>query len=161
MAPAQAASPEPVRFSDSGSDIDTNFCGTGETVYWTFSVRGVEFLSPNGAPEYANVIHGVATLTYGDTTLVNRFAGRFTEVIVSGDPEGIHTHAFTNIGLPELWKYERGGVITLDAGTISFLVTSNGDEFISEEIVFNGPHPQAESGFELFCELIPAALGII
>jgi hypothetical protein len=39
--------------------------------------------------------------------------------------------------------------------------TFDGDEFIGGEIVVNkGPHPQAESGFELFCQIMPEALGL-
>ncbi len=158
---AQAANPERVPFGDSGTDIDKDFCGTGKTVYITYFFQGAEFLSPNGKFEYANISHSVTTLTYGDVTLVNRSAGRFADVIVSGDPEGIHTHAGTNLGLPELWKYQSGGVLILDAGSITFLDTFNGDEFISGEVVFNGPHPEAASDFQLFCEVIPGALGIV
>ena len=42
-----------------------------------------------------------------------------------------------------------------------FQDTFDGDEFISSEIVINnGPHPQADSDFELFCEFMPEALGL-
>jgi hypothetical protein len=156
---AQAASPIPTPFADSGDDVDTDFCGTGETVQIHYSFKGVEFLEPKNA-NYAHVAHGVATFTYGDVTLVNRFASRFTDVTVSGDEEGIHTHEFTTLGLPELWKFEHGGVITLDAGSITFIELFDGDEFISGDVVIRGPHPQAESDFELFCQVIPEALGI-
>jgi hypothetical protein len=68
---------------------------------------------------------------------------------------------FTNKGLPELFKTPHGGVLTRDAGYIVFRDTFDGDEFIAGEIVVNrGPHPQADSDFELFCQIIPEALGL-
>ena len=52
-------------------------------------------------------------------------------------------------------------MLNRDAGYIVFHDTFDGDEFISGEIVVNrGPHPQAESDFELFCEFMTDALGL-
>lgn len=54
-----------------------------------------------------------------------------------------------------------GGVITRDAGRITFLVAfDENDVVVSEEFFSSGPHPQADSNFELFCQVIPEALGI-
>jgi len=48
-----------------------------------------------------------------------------------------------------------------DAGLIVFATTFEGDEFISSETVLvKGPHPEAESDFALFCEVVTEALGI-
>ena len=48
-----------------------------------------------------------------------------------------------------------------DAGYIVFHVVFNGDEPLSSEIaVDRGPHPDAESDFALFCEVVPSALGL-
>jgi len=162
VAPAEAKSPEPTPFSiNDPTDTDPDFCGTGEAVDITFSAKGVDFLSPNGGLEFASVGHGTVTYTYGENTVIQHFAGLFTDEIVSGDPEGVHVHAFTNVGLPEQFRLQGGGVITLDAGTITFFVRFNGDEFVSDEgFTFNGPHPQAESDFTLFCDVMPEALGI-
>jgi hypothetical protein len=107
--------------------------------------------------------NGYVTLTNPLTGafVTNRFAGPLWEKLVSGDPAGLHVQDTIVKGLPELWKSSRGGVITRDAGYIVIRNTFDGDTFISSEIVVNkGPHPQAESDFELFCELIPPALGI-
>ena len=42
-----------------------------------------------------------------------------------------------------------------DAGYIVFRVTFDGDTFVGSEIVVNkGPHPQADSDFELFCQIM-------
>jgi hypothetical protein len=93
--------------------------------------------------------------------VINRFAGPFWEELVSGDPDGAHVTEFTNKGLPELFKTPHGGVLTRDAGYIVFRDSFDGEEFLGGEIVINkGPHPQADSDFELFCQIIPEALGL-
>jgi len=71
-------------------------------------------------------------------------------------------------GIPERIKTSDGKVLTKDVGRIVFATVwdANGtpddrgdDEFISEEIIFEaGRHPEAESGFERFCEVVVPAL---
>jgi hypothetical protein len=149
-------------FRDVGTDVDPDFCGTGQQIDIAFNVRVNEWLAPHQG-DYKSTASGTVTFTNpltGDT-VINRFAGPFWDEIVSGDPEGIHVHEFTNRGLQELFKTPHGGVITRDAGYIVFRDTFDGDTFISGGIVINhGPHPQAESDFELFCQFMPAALGL-
>jgi hypothetical protein len=54
-----------------------------------------------------------------------------------------------------------GPVLLRDAGLIVFEITFEGDEFISQEtLLVKGPHPDAESDFTLFCEVMTEALGI-
>jgi hypothetical protein len=159
-APAHAAPPQPEKFSFTEPFTDTDFCGTGETVEGTFSVKGVMFLSPKNA-DFAEVARGKQTFTFGGTTVIGHFAGRFTRELVSVGQNGERTIAFTAKGLPESFRLKGGGLLTRDAGTITFLVTldENG-ELISETFTASGPHPQADSGFTLFCDVIPEALGI-
>jgi hypothetical protein len=159
---AHAADPQVNHFRDVGTDVDPDFCGTGQQIDIAFDVLITEWLAPNQA-DFRNTVSGKVTFTNpltGDT-VINHFAGQFLDETISGDPEGLHVHEFTNIGLPELFKTPHGGVLTRDAGYIVFQVTFDGDEFISSEIVVNnGPHPQADSDFELFCEIMPEALGL-
>ena len=160
-APAHAASPQPEKFSFTDTFTDRNFCGTGATVKITSSVKGVMFLSPRNV-DFAETYQAKQTFTFGDTTVVGHAAGRFTSKLVSVGAKGEQTFAFTSKGLPESFRLKGGGgLITRDAGKITFLVTldRNGG-FLSEEIIQSGPHPQADSGFTLFCEVIPEALGI-
>jgi hypothetical protein len=107
------------------------------------------------------VAHEVITnLETGDYVLAH-WAGHSTDAIVSGDEEGLNTHLVTTVGLPESFRLPGGGTITLDAGSITFLLTLEGEEFVSQEVIAqHGPHPAADSGFELFCEVMPEALGI-
>ena len=86
-------------------------------------------------------------------TVISQFAGPTWIETVSGDPDGLHVEEVTIKGLPELIKTQHGGVLIRDAGYIVFRNTFDGDEFIGGEIVVNkGPHPEAESDFELFCQ---------
>jgi hypothetical protein len=159
---AIAADQEVNHFRDVGTDTDPNFCGTGKQVDIAFNVRVTEWFAPHQG-DYKAVATGKVTLTNPVTgdMVINRFAGPFWEEIVSGDPDGLHVVEFTNKGLPELFKTPHGGVLTRDAGYIVFRDTFDGDEFIGGEIVINkGPHPQADSDFELFCQIIPEALGL-
>jgi hypothetical protein len=82
-------------------------------------------------------------------------------VIISGDPEGDHVQEVTVAGLPELWKLAHGSVLIRDAGYVVLVQTIEDDEVVDNEVLINkGPHPDLDSDFELFCEVMPGALGI-
>jgi hypothetical protein len=86
---------------------------------------------------------------------------------VSGPPPIVDEEAGTITfltsfkGLPEKIQTAKGPVLLRDVGIITFADTfdlETGD-FISSEIVVNkGPHPEADSDFTLFCEVISGAL---
>jgi hypothetical protein len=85
---------------------------------------------------------------------------------VSGPPPIVDEEAGTITfltsfkGLPEKIQTANGPVLLRDAGIITFADTfdlETGD-FISSEIVIKGPHPEADSDFTLFCEVISEAL---
>lgn len=159
---ALAAGQQHERFHDVGTDVDPDFCGTGQEIDIAFDVWVNAFHAPKQGL-YKETARGTATFTNpltGDT-VINRFAGRTKVVLVSGDPEGIHEVLVTVTGVPELFKAPHGGVLSRDAGYALLRQTYDGDEFISSEIVLlHGPHPDLESDFELFCEIMPEALGI-
>jgi hypothetical protein len=65
------------------------------------------------------------------------------------------------IGLPEMIQTANGPVLLRDAGIIMFADTfdlETGDPISSEIVVNKGPHPEAESDFTLFCEVVSEAL---
>jgi hypothetical protein len=86
---------------------------------------------------------------------------------VSGPPPIIDEEAgtitfLTNFkGLPEKVQTAHGPVLLRDVGFVQFADTfdlATGD-FISSEVVFvKGPHPDLDSDFELFCEVVTGAL---
>ncbi len=162
-APAVAANPEVNHFTISDSFTDGNFCGTGQAVDISVFIQGTEFLTPNQPVDYRNVAEGnvVYTNPLNGATVVDHFAGTFSDTIISGDPEGINTHERTFNGLIHLYRTEHDGVLYQGAGYIVVHEVHNGDEVVSTEIVVDrGPHPDAESDFTLFCDTIPSALGL-
>jgi hypothetical protein len=150
------------RFHDVGTDVDPDFCGTGQAIDIAFDVQGNEFEAPHKG-DFKSTATGTSTFTNPATgdVVINRFANSSTDTLISGDPAGIHVIETTVKGLPELIKTPHGGVLTRDAGYAVVRNTFEGDELISSEIVLaKGPHPDKESDLELFCELTTEALGI-
>lgn len=163
-AAALGAPPGHEHFRDVGTGVDPDFCGTGQTINFSFDARVNVWISPEGAEELVRTTFSAKQVwtnpDTGDSVTVSS-AGTSTEVLISGDPGGLHTVLATTKGLPEKIQTTHGTVLTRDAGIITFLVTFDGDEFISQETVLvKGPHPDAESDFELFCEVTVPALGI-
>lgn len=160
---AVAANPQVNHFEISDTFTDTDFCGTGMTVNGTVTGHGTEFFAPNQPVDYRNVVEVniVFTNPLNGNTVINHNANTFSDLTISGDPEGLNVHDFTFKGLPEMLRTEHGGVLIRDAGYLVFRQTFDGDEFISSEIILDkGPHPDAESDFELFCEVMTSALGL-
>ncbi len=95
-------------------------------------------------------------------SVVNLFANQYAEGEPIVDEEaGTITFVYSYVGLPEILKTPNGPVLVRDAGLITFADTFDleTEEFISGEVlVNNGPHPDADSDFELFCEVITEAL---
>jgi hypothetical protein len=63
-------------------------------------------------------------------------------------------------GLPEKIQTAGGPVLLRDAGVITFADTfdlATGD-FISSDVLIKGPHPEADSDFTLFCQVVSGAL---
>jgi hypothetical protein len=95
-----------------------------------------------------SVVISSAGLVSGPAPLVDEEAGTIT--------------FFTSFkGLPEKIQTANGRVLLRDAGVVTFADTfdlETGD-FISSEITVNkGPHPELDSDFTLFCEVISEAL---
>ena len=163
-AAALAAPPGHEHFRDVGTDVDPDFCGTGQTINFSFDARVNVWISPEGAEELVRTTFSVKQVftnpDTGDSVNLSS-AGTSTEVLISGDPAGLHTLLVTTKGLPEKIQTTHGPVLLRDAGIIAFEITFDGDEVISSETVLvKGPHPEAESDFELFCEVMTEALGI-
>ena len=161
---AVAANPDVQHFTDSGTFTDTDFCGTGMTVEGSFDVHGTEFLAPNGPVDFRSTVQGKTVFTnpLNGNTVVTHFAGQFFARVTSGDPEsGTFVEEVSNVGLPEQLRAAHGGLLTRDAGIIGFRNTWVNDVLISSEIILvRGPHPEADSDFALFCEVMTDALGL-
>jgi hypothetical protein len=159
---AFAANPEVNRFSFTESFTDPDFCGTGQPVETSISVKGTEFLAPNQPVDFRNVTNVTVVYTNpeNDVTVVRHAAGPTSSTLISGDPEGVHTLEITVSGLSGLLR-TGDGVVLLGAGQLVFREVFNGEEFVSREILVNrGPHPNLESDLALFCEVTTEALGL-
>jgi hypothetical protein len=159
---AVAANPDVNHFTITESFTDPDFCGTGQAVDTSVSVRGTEFLAPNQPVDYRNVavVDFVYTNPLNGATVLRHAAGPFSETIISGDPEGVHTVERTATGLTGLLR-TADGVVVLGAGYLVLHEVFNGEEFVSREIVIDrGPHPNIESDLALFCEVTTDALGL-
>ena len=156
-APAAAAGSEPARGTHSEAVADLDFCGTGVAVHGFFEST---FTASERNGVFKTQHHGSVTLTYGSASVVVRFAGQFTDTLVGGG-DGVETHLLVSKGVTEKIKLANGRVVSVDAGLIAELVTVEEGNVIDVELVtMRGPHPEAASGGALFCDLVPAALGI-
>jgi hypothetical protein len=87
-------------------------------------------------------------------------AGQVTGQAIVDEVAGTITFVDSFKGLPEKIQTAHGAVLLRDAGIITFVNTFDLEtgEFISSEIIVKGPHPEADSDFTLFCEVISGAL---
>jgi hypothetical protein len=162
LLPGTALAAQPIaqfhdHFTDSFSDeicgipvdvdlvvTDNFFLYADETFKDTSSVRST-FTNPvNGK----SVVVSSAGQIIGPPPVVDEEAGTIT--------------FFTSFkGLPEKIQTAQGALLLRDAGIITFADTFDLEtgEFISSETIVKGPHPEADSDFTLFCEVISTALG--
>jgi hypothetical protein len=105
------------------------------------------------------------TATASQKSIVIRAAAEFTRrstPIDNGD--GTLTFVVTFNGLHEQLRIPNGPVLSFDAGTVTFANTFRANEdgtftFVSSTIEgLHGPHPEALSDFELFCDVVVPAL---
>jgi len=97
--------------------------------------------------------------------LENFIAGpAFIEEQLDGD---ILTFTFRLAGIQERLRSSAGLTAAFDRGQITFrdvvdlndLENPEDDVFLSSEIIQAGPHPEADSGFTLFCDVVQDVLG--
>jgi hypothetical protein len=87
-------------------------------------------------------------------------AGTVTGTAVIDEQANTITFVTSYKGLPEKIQAANGPILLRDAGVITFSDTfdlTTGD-FIGSEVTISGPHPEADSDFVLFCEVVTAAL---
>jgi hypothetical protein len=143
-------------FTDSFSD---SICGIPVDV--DIVVTDNFFLYADGTAKDTSSFMGTFTNPVNGQAVVISNAGQIRDISPVVDEEaGTITFATSFKGLPEKIQTEQGQVLLRDAGVITFADTfdlETGD-FISSEVIIRGPHPEAESDFVLFCEVITGAL---
>jgi hypothetical protein len=154
-------------FHDHGTDagVDTNFCGTGESIEFEGRFNVVGWIGETGGdPEQELRVrfNFRFTLTNPETgaAVVDSAAGLVTNEIIAGLESGPHTHLFVESGLRAKLQLAKGRVLTHDAGVLIYTVSFDADDNFTglEVIKVGGPHPAFES--DVWCEAAIDALGI-
>jgi hypothetical protein len=144
------------------NDVDIlDFCG--------FHITGVDegvvnfFFTPvDGAPPRVKIT-GNSTSTYtnvdnGKQVIISS-AGQY-RIISEVDNGAGYTLSVVNTGMPEKISTGDGQVLVKDVGLLGRVIYVDYDlNFVSQEVVFEaGPHPDADSDFQLYCRAITSAL---
>jgi len=162
IAPASALAAQPLEryhdhFTDSfsdqicGIDVDVDLTATDNfSVFADWSVKGTGSLR-------ATVVNQLN----GKSVVLSR-AGQFTDAAPVVD-EAAGTITFHPVlkGLPVKIQTAGGPVLLRDAGVIAFADTfdlQTGEPLSHETLVDKGPHPEAESDFTRFCDVVSGAL---
>jgi hypothetical protein len=121
------------------------------------------FLRADGSFKLATSGRFTYTNPENGKSVIVSFAGLrpIVSAPIVDEEAGTITFITTFKGLPEKIQTAKGRVLLRDAGIISFADTFDlvtGAFKSSETIVNKGPHPQADSGFTLFCEVFSSAL---
>lgn len=164
--PAAAAGGGPeIRDRDSFSEVDPNFCGTGQEVLVEGTVVFNGWIGETGGDPNQVLkltLNQHITFTNPDTgvSVVERWSFAGTNVIVVGTEAGAHTHEFTENGLKATLKLANGRVLTRDAGSLTYRISFDANDNVTglEVVDMNGPHPGFEE--DLFCSTVVEALGL-
>jgi hypothetical protein len=150
---------------DTFTDVDPNFCDTGQSVdlagrfnakVWIGETGGDPdqdlFVAFNYDITITNPVNGAA--------VVDSAAGLVTNEIVEGLESGPHTHVFVENGLRAKLKLANGGVLTLDAGSLGYSISFDAADNVTDfQLLFvHGPHPAFDS--PVWCDAAIDALGL-
>jgi hypothetical protein len=160
---ALAAKPEIFHSNFVDTEEDVDVCGiTVDLVAAGVFTDRAFFDKQGNFVRFLSTGQAKVTLTAenGKSVIVQN-AGQFKDVAPLVDEEaGTITFSTTFRGLPEKIQTPNGPVLLRDAGIITFVDTFDLDTgaLISSDVIIKGPHPEAESDFTLFCDVITEAL---
>jgi hypothetical protein len=159
--PGTASAAKPIEqfhdhFTDSFSD---EICGIAVDV--DLVVTDNFFLYADGTSKDTSSVRVTFTNPANGNSVLLSNAGQISAPSPVVDEEaGTITFINSFKGLPEKIQTAHGAVLLRDAGVITFADTFDLEtgEFISSQTIVKGPHPEADSDFTLFCEVITGAL---
>jgi hypothetical protein len=150
---------------------DDEVCGVPVVTTVDVIDNSLERLAQSGFPLFQSSGHATVTFTNPENgrSMVLQFSGlNFKDLSATDNGDGTLTLRTAVIGVPERISLPGGAVVIMDVGRLVFVsvIDYNGtptdtedDETLSEDIeALNGPHPDLESDFELFCSVIIAGL---
>jgi hypothetical protein len=160
--PATALGGKPVaRFHDRFTEsFSTDLCGIPVDAV----VRGTDNFFLYADDSFKDTSSIIATFTNpenGKSVVISNAGQVSGPAPIVDEDAGTITFITSFKGLPEKIRTGNGPVLLRDAGIIVFADTFDLDsgDFLGTEItVQKGPHPEAESDFALFCEVITDAL---
>ena len=150
---AAAAKPQVTMIDDTFS---ANLCGVDTIEH----VVGVDVFSISGNTATDRYdLHITFTAPNGAVILLHEAGTVSADVDPTPNGDGTYTAVVTYNGIPEQFRLPGGRVLTQDTGVITFtdILASDGSggfTFLSESIAMHGPHPEADSGFALQCNLL-------
>jgi hypothetical protein len=164
---AGASAAPPSTFIDVIDERDTDFCGTGGTVDAEGTIRSTLWIGETGGdPTQALRAHINIDITYTNAetgeAVVEQWSFTQTNDIIEGLESGVHTHQFTENGLKAMFRAKHGGVLTRDAGSVTYHVSFDDDDNVTgfEAVRIRGPHPGFNYEGDLFCDTLVPALGL-
>jgi hypothetical protein len=159
--PGTALGAKPVaQFHDHFTDsFSSDICGIPVDV--DLVVTDNFFVYADGSAKDTSSVQQTFTNPVNGKSIVLSNAGLISFPTAIIDEEaGTITFLTSFKGLPEKIQTAGGPVLIRDAGIITFADTFDlvtGD-FIATKVIVNGPHPEADSDFTLFCQVISGAL---
>jgi hypothetical protein len=152
-----------MHFHDEIPDIDV--CGFNVDLVVDGQFTDRLYFDGEGNPvRFASTSSGQQTFTADDgTQVIVRFAQLYAEgAPIVDEAAGTVTIAYSFKGLPEMIKTPHGAVLLRDAGFVTFVDTIDlaTDTLISTEVVVeHGPHPDLDSDFTAFCDVMSEVFG--
>ena len=150
---------------DTFTDVDTNFCGTGQTVELAGRFNFVSWLGETGGdPEQELKVSFNYSVTFtnpsNELAVVDSAAGTSLNEIVVGLESGAHTHEFDERGLRAKLKLANGRMLTHDSGTIAYRVSFDAtvNPIDVQVLSVHGPHPAFDT--DVWCDAALEALGL-
>ena len=165
VAPAGAIGAKPERFHERVVDFfeAEDVCGFTVDVTVSGVFTDLVFFDKEGNfTRFLSLSSFRNTFTEADgDSIVIQNAGLFQDSVPIVDEEaGTITFMVTFKGLPEKIQTAKGPVLLRDAGIATFVDTFDlaTGELVSSDVIVKGPHPELDSDFELFCEVVTDAL---
>jgi hypothetical protein len=149
---------------------DDEVCGVPVTTTVDVIDNGQVRLAHSGFPLFKDTGRGKITWTNPVTgkSVSNFFAGTTKDLTVVDNGDGTITLRTAITGVPEKITVANGKAITMDVGRVVFVsvIDYNGtptntddDVLISQSVEsISGPHPELQSDFTLFCQVVVPAL---
>jgi hypothetical protein len=160
--PGTALGAKPVaQFHDhfTGSDSGVDICGI--TVDVDFVVTDNFFVYADDSFKDTSSVMLTFTNPVNGKAIVVSNAGQIVDPPpIIDEAAGTITFTTSFKGLPEKIQTAQGPLLLRDAGVATFVDTFDLEtgEFLSGEVIVKGPHPELDSDFTLFCEVISEAL---